>query len=129
MKTSKAPATIPGSDSGSVTRQNARQGPAPKSCAASINAGTHYAMAQAAHGSAPDIAGQNIANPFSQVCSAAMLLTWYGQRKGRPEFVQASEALEQAVTQAIAAKESTRDMGGKLGTKEAGQALLKRLAA
>jgi 3-isopropylmalate dehydrogenase len=97
--------------------------------AASINAGTHYAMAQAAHGSAPDIAGQNIANPFSQVCSAAMLLTWYGQRKGRPEFVQASEALEQAVTQAIAAKESTRDMGGKLGTKEAGQALLKRLAA
>ena len=97
--------------------------------AASINAGTHYAMAQAAHGSAPDIAGQNIANPFSQVCSASMLLTWYGQRKGRPEFVQASQALEQAVTQAIAAKESTRDMGGKLGTKETGQALLKRLAA
>jgi 3-isopropylmalate dehydrogenase len=97
--------------------------------AASINAGTHYAMAQAAHGSAPDIAGQNIANPFSQVCSAAMLLTWYGQRKGRPEFVQASQALERAVTQAIAAKESTRDMGGKLGTKETGQALLKLLAA
>ena len=97
--------------------------------AASINAGTHYAMAQAAHGSAPDIAGQNIANPFSQVCSAAMLLTWYGQREGRPEFIQASQALEQAVTQAIAAKESTRDMGGKLGTKETGQALLKRLAA
>ena len=97
--------------------------------AASINAGTHYAMAQAAHGSAPDIAGQNIANPFSQVCSAAMLLTWYGQREGRPEFIQASHALEQAVTQAIAAKESTRDMGGKLGTKETGQALLKRLAA
>ena len=44
--------------------------------AASINAGTDYAMAQAAHGSAPDIAGQDIANPFSQVCSAAMLLTW-----------------------------------------------------
>jgi 3-isopropylmalate dehydrogenase len=80
------------------------------------------------HGSAPDIAGQNIANPFSQVCSAAMLLTWYGQREGRPEFVQASQALEQAVTQAIAAKESTRDMGGNLGTKETGQALLKRLA-
>ena len=97
--------------------------------AASINAGTQYAMAQAAHGSAPDIAGQNIANPFSQVCSAAMLLTWYGQREGRPEFVKASQALEHAVTQAIAAKESTRDMGGQLGTKETGQALLKRLAA
>ncbi len=97
--------------------------------AASINAGTHYAMAQAAHGSAPDIAGQNIANPFSQVCSAAMLLTWYGQRKGRPEFVQASQALDRAVTQAIVAKESTRDVGGTLGTKETGQALLKRLAA
>ena len=97
--------------------------------AASINAGTQYAMAQAAHGSAPDIAGKNIANPFSQVGSAAMLLTWYGQRQGRPEFVKASQALETAVTQAIAAKESTRDMGGALGTKETGQALLKRLAA
>ncbi len=95
--------------------------------AASINAGTDYAMAQAAHGSAPDIAGQDIANPFSQVCSAAMLLTWYGQRKSRANFVQAGHALEEAVARAIAAHESTRDMGGSLGTRQAGEALVRRL--
>jgi 3-isopropylmalate dehydrogenase len=97
--------------------------------AASINAGTEYAMAQAAHGSAPDIAGQNIANPFSQVCSAGMLLTWYGQRKGLENFIQAGHALDEAVAQAIAARESTRDMGGSLGTRQTGEALVARLRA
>ncbi len=97
--------------------------------AASINAGTEYAMAQAAHGSAPDIAGQNIANPFSQVCSARMLLTWYGQRKGLENFIQAGHALDEAVAQAIAARESTRDMGGSLGTRQTGEALVARLRA
>jgi 3-isopropylmalate dehydrogenase len=95
--------------------------------AASINAGTHYGMAQAAHGSAPDIAGQNIANPFSQVISASMLLAWYGQRKNKPVFIEASKALNDAVAQAIAAGEATRDVGGQLGTKETGQALSARL--
>ena len=86
-------------------------------------------MAQAAHGSAPDIAGQNIANPFSQVCSAGMLLTWYGQREGRENFIQAGHALDEAVAQAIAARESTRDMGGSLGTRQTGEALVARLRA
>ncbi len=95
--------------------------------AASINAGTDYGMAQAAHGSAPDIAGQNIANPFSQVISASMLLAWYGQRKNKPVFIQASQALNEAVAAAIAAGEATRDVGGRLGTKETGQALAARL--
>lgn len=95
--------------------------------AASINAGTQYAMAQAAHGSAPDIAGQNIANPFSQVISASMLLAWYGQRKSESRFIDASHALNLAVAQAIAAGEATRDVGGNLGTSETGQALCLRL--
>jgi 3-isopropylmalate dehydrogenase len=95
--------------------------------AASINAGTHYGMAQAAHGSAPDIAGQNLANPFSQVISASMLLAWYGQRKNKPSFIDASKVLNDAVAQAIAAGEATRDVGGRLGTKETGQALSARL--
>ena len=95
--------------------------------AASINAGTHYAMAQAAHGSAPDIAGQNIANPFSQVISASMLLAWYGQRKSKSAFIEASKALNEAVAQAIATGEATRDVGGTLGTRETGLALSARL--
>jgi 3-isopropylmalate dehydrogenase len=96
--------------------------------AGSINAGVNYAMAQAAHGSAPDIAGKNLANPFSQVWSVAMLLNWYGQRQNKPQFVTAAQVMETAMAQAIAAGESTKDIGGKLGTKETGQALLERLA-
>lgn len=95
--------------------------------AGSINAGADYAMAQAAHGSAPDIAGRNIANPFSQVISAGMLLAWYGQRNKRPAFLRASEALHTAVAQTIAAGEGTRDVGGNNGTKEAGAAFVHRL--
>lgn len=95
--------------------------------AGSINAGADYAMAQAAHGSAPDIAGQNIANPFSQVISAAMLLAWYGQRKGRTEFLQASQALHDVVARTIAAGQGTRDVGGHNGTREAGSYLVKLL--
>jgi 3-isopropylmalate dehydrogenase len=93
----------------------------------SLNAGSEHAMGQAAHGSAPDIAGQNIANPASQVLSAAMLLNWYGQRKGKKAFVEAAAAIEAAMADAIAARECTKDVGGTLGTREAGAAWVKRL--
>ena len=95
--------------------------------AASINAGQQFAMAQAAHGSAPDIAGQNVANPLSQVWSVAMLLTWYGQREAKPAFLQAAQRLENAMAKTIAAGQLTRDMGGALGTREVGLALLDHL--
>jgi 3-isopropylmalate dehydrogenase len=95
---------------------------------ASLNAGIDHAMAQASHGSAPDIADQNIANPFSLILSAAMLLGWYGQRKGAQAFLDAQAAIEVGVADAIAAQEATRDAGGTLGTKETGEALVRRLA-
>lgn len=94
----------------------------------SLNAGAEHAMGQAAHGSAPDIAGQDIANPFSLILSAAMLLSWYGQRKQQPAFVQASTAIFDATAAAIAAGEATRDVAGKLGTRATGAALVKRLS-
>ena len=95
----------------------------------SLNAGANHAMGQAAHGSAPDIAGKDIANPFSQVVSAAMLLAWHGQRSNFPAYLAAARAIEQAMTQAIAAGECTRDLGGPLGTRQTGEALVKRLSA
>jgi 3-isopropylmalate dehydrogenase len=94
----------------------------------SLNAGRTYAMGQAAHGSAPDIAGQNIANPMSLVLSAAMLLAWHGQKTGRASFQAAADAITTAVAQAIESGEATRDVGGRLGTRETGQALVNRLA-
>ncbi len=48
----------------------------------SLNVGADHAMAQAAHGSAPDIAGRDVANPFSLILSTALLLAWHGERAG-----------------------------------------------
>jgi 3-isopropylmalate dehydrogenase len=95
----------------------------------SVNAGDKHAMAQAAHGSAPDIAGKDIANPFSLVLSAALLLDWHGRRKNLPAFNQAARAIEEATVTAVAAQEATGDIGGKLGTKATGEAFAKRILA
>ncbi|MBA2965219.1 MULTISPECIES: isocitrate/isopropylmalate dehydrogenase family protein [Ramlibacter] len=95
----------------------------------SLNAGDDHAMGQAQHGSAPDIAGQDVANPFSLVLSAAQLLGWHGQRKGLPAFTAAARAIDDAVVAAIAAGEATRDVGGKLGTAATGRAFVQRLLA
>jgi len=93
----------------------------------SLNQGDDYAMAQAAHGSAPDIAGRNLANPYSLIVSASLLLAWHGRRSKQTAFVEASAAIERAMESAISAREITRDIGGKLGTREAGAALAARL--
>jgi len=94
----------------------------------SLNAGDAYAMGQAAHGCAPDIAGQDVANPFSLIFSAAQLLDWHGRRRQLPAFAAAAQAMGEAVAAAIAAGEVTRDVGGALGTGATGQALARRLA-
>ena len=97
--------------------------------AASLNAGADHGMAQAAHGSAPDIAGKNVANPLSLILSAAMLLAWHGRRNKVNSFEAAATAIEKAVEAAIAAKEATSDVGGRLGTRETGVALTARVRA
>jgi isocitrate dehydrogenase (NAD+) len=85
--------------------------------AASLNAGDAHAVAQAQHGSAPDIAGENIANPSSLIGSAAMLLAWLGERWGDDKLARAAQAIESALDATIAdAATRTPDMGGTLGT-------------
>jgi isocitrate/isopropylmalate dehydrogenase len=89
--------------------------------AASLNAGAAHAVAQAQHGSAPDIAGQDLANPCSLIGSAAMLLEWIGKRHGNESFMRAAAAIDAALEATIAAPASrTRDLGGPLGTKAFG---------
>ncbi len=85
--------------------------------AASINAGATHALAQAQHGSAPDIAGKGIANPASLIGSAAMLLGWLGERRTDGRLVRAAEAIEAALD-AVIAKPAwrTADLDGPLGT-------------
>ena len=85
--------------------------------AASLNAGSAHAIAQAQHGSAPDIAGQDRANPAALIGSAAMLLAWLGERRRDDRFARAAAAVEAALDRAIAtAQWRTRDLGGPLGT-------------
>src|SRR5262245_20210721 len=93
----------------------------------SLNAGAEHAMAQAAHGSAPDIAGTDTANPFSLILSGAQLLAWHGERRQAKDFVAAAAAIEAATAAAVAAREVTADLGGRLGTAAAGKALAARI--
>jgi len=95
--------------------------------AGSLNAGSEHAMAQASHGTAPDIAGKNVANPFSMILSLGLLLGWHGRRSKLKAFEAAAAAIDKAVEAAVAAKEATADVGGKLGTRETGEAFAKRL--
>ncbi len=96
--------------------------------AASLNAGDEHGVAQAQHGSAPDIAGKNLANPASLIGSAAMMLAWLGQRHNRPNFGKAAAAIEKALDEAIASPQTrTRDLGGTLGTDAFGKAVAERL--
>lgn len=95
----------------------------------SVNAGVRYAMAQAAHGSAPDIAGQDRANPFSLILSTAQLLDWHADGLGSAAFAAASRAIEKAVEEAVAAGESTPDVGGRLGTAATGAGIAQRVRA
>ena len=72
------------------------------------------------HGSAPQFAGKNISNPVAAILTAAMMLDYLG-------LTEASEAIESAVEKAVRAGETTQDIGGKLSTTEAGQAIRRHL--
>ncbi len=86
--------------------------------AGSINAGDTLCCAQAQHGSAPDIAGQDKANPTSMILSIAMMLDWLGNRRGRADMIAAAARLDSAIGTVLADPASrTADLGGALGTQ------------
>ena len=91
----------------------------------SINAGDNHCVAQAQHGSAPDIAGQNIANPTSLILSAAMLLDWCGRRTAAQKLTAAATLVESAVEEVLESPRTrTRDIGGSLGTDAFAKAVI-----
>lgn len=91
----------------------------------SINRSDTRALAQAQHGSAPDIEGQDKANPTSLILSAAMLLEWLGGRHGKSAFSQAAAAITAAVDDCLLDPATrTGDLGGKLGTRAFTRAVL-----
>ncbi len=73
------------------------------------------------HGSAPDIAGQGIANPTGAILSGAMMLEWLGETK-------AAALIRGAVERALAAGNLTPDIGGKANTKQITDSIVQQLA-
>jgi len=96
--------------------------------AGSTMQGDTQCVAQAQHGSAPDIAGQDKANPTSLVLSTVMMLEWLAGRERRPEFAQAAKAIEAAIDACLQDKATrTRDLGGTLGTQAFTKEVVKRV--
>ncbi|TDE07450.1 isocitrate/isopropylmalate dehydrogenase family protein [Jiangella asiatica] len=95
--------------------------------APSLNVGDDAAMAQAVHGSAPQIAGRGIANPSALVLSVAMLLRWWQARKAAPWCAAAAGLVEAAVAQTLAGGLRTPDLGGTASTVAFGHELVRRI--
>jgi 3-isopropylmalate dehydrogenase len=92
--------------------------------AASLNAGKCQAMAQAQHGSAPDLAGLDLANPASLIGSAAMLLEWFAANGRGDRFAQAGAAVHAALGASLATPATrTADLGGTASTRAAAAAV------
>jgi 3-isopropylmalate dehydrogenase len=86
--------------------------------AGSLNAGDELCAAQAQHGSAPDIAGQDRANPTSLILSAAMLLEWIAEKRQVENCGAAARAIYEAVDRVLAdPAKRTADLGGTMGTR------------
>ena len=77
-------------------------------------------MFEPVHGSAPPIAGKNLANPFGAILTAAMMLRHLG-------FSNEPEKIETAVREAVRQKKTTQDIGGTFGTREAGEWIASQL--
>ncbi len=89
-----------------------------------LSAGPQRAMAQATHGSAPDIAGKGIANPYAMIMSGQMLLQWLGRKHNVEAALRAADLMELATESVVkAGKVLTADMGGKASTREIGDAI------
>jgi 3-isopropylmalate dehydrogenase len=78
-------------------------------------------MFEPVHGSAPLIAGKNVANPFGAILTAAMMLEHLG-------FAEEAKKIEAAVLQAVQQKQTTQDIGGAMGTREAGEWVARRVS-
>jgi 3-isopropylmalate dehydrogenase len=87
---------------------------------ASLNA-DNFGLYEPIHGSAPDIAGQDIANPLATILSAAMMLRF--SLNNAP----AADQIERAVQSVLEAGHRTRDLGGAMGTRAMGDAVLAAL--
>ena len=91
--------------------------------------GPDYCMAQATHGSAPDIAGKNIANPYAMIESARMMLSWIAEKKQDADGIAAAEDIRRALLRVVRERtDVTPDLGGTGTTTSMGEAVCRAIA-
>ncbi len=91
------------------------------------NIGDELAVFEAVHGSAPDIAGQGVANPLALLMSGVMMLNHLAETRGDPRCRHAADRIKAAYNGALADGRKTRDLGGPLGTEAFADAVIERL--
>ncbi|MEM7811007.1 MAG: isocitrate/isopropylmalate dehydrogenase family protein [Planctomycetota bacterium] len=95
----------------------------------SAEIGDEHALFQPSHGSAPQIAGRNVANPLATILSAAMMFDWLGDRHDDAASLAAARRIETAVEKTLAAGlVRTADIGGTAGTSDVASAVIDYLA-
>jgi isocitrate dehydrogenase (NAD+) len=92
------------------------------------NIGDHGAVFEAVHGSAPDIAGRDLANPLALLMSAVMLLNHLAETRRDEACAAAAQRIKDGYNHALAEGCKTRDLGGTLGTREFADAVVARLS-
>jgi 3-isopropylmalate dehydrogenase len=91
--------------------------------------GDSHGLFQPSHGSAPDIAGQNIANPVAMILSGAMMLDWLADTRNDPAVGKLAEAVDGAVARVLARGDVlTPDLGGSASTTDVGAAVIRELS-
>jgi isocitrate dehydrogenase (NAD+) len=91
------------------------------------NIGDQDAVFEAVHGSAPNIAGQDVANPLALLMSGVMMLNHLADERDDPECRKAAERIKKAYNKALEDGQKTKDLGGSLGTKDFAKALVERI--
>ncbi|MCW4024314.1 MAG: isocitrate/isopropylmalate dehydrogenase family protein [Candidatus Bathyarchaeota archaeon] len=80
------------------------------------NIGDNFALFEPIHGSAPNRAGKQTANPISMILSAKMMFDWLGEKYQDPKCIEAGKAIENGVLYALRNKQSVPDCGGTTTT-------------
>lgn len=92
------------------------------------NIGNEFAVFEAVHGSAPDIAGKGVANPLALIMSAVMMLNHVADHRDDNRCRAAATRIKNAYDRALSDGQKTRDLGGDLDTERFASALIERLA-
>ena len=97
--------------------------------APSAEIGDQYGLFQGAHGSAPDIAGKNVASPLATILSGAFMLRWLGEKHDDAALLEAANRVERAVEATLAQGDAVPDnLGGRASCTEVTEAICRQLA-